>query len=75
MHTHFEISNVEPLRSKIIFIAIKFCQFKSQLTMNYDFGCYKGQNHFLMYINIDEETLRPFVQSRESEEWSVSEVT
>jgi len=43
--------------------------------MNYAFGRYKGQNPCLKYNNIDEETWRLFVQSRESKAWLTSEVT
>jgi len=55
--THFDIPNVEPLKSKIISnIDIKFRQFKSTLTMKYFFGIYKFQNPCLKYTYIDEET-------------------
>jgi len=42
---------------------------------NYIFGKLKGENPYLKYKHIDEETWRLFVQSRENEAWKVSEVT
>jgi len=65
---HFDIPNVESLRSKVLSsVAIKLHQFKSQLTSKYVYGPYKGQNPFSKYSNIEEETLCLFVESRESE--------
>ena len=67
---------MELLRSKVISdIGLKFHQFKSRLMTNYIFGKLKGENPYLKYKHIDEETWRLFVQSRENEAWKVSEVT
>jgi len=41
----------------------------------YIFGKLKGENPYLKYKYIDEETCHLFVQSRECEAWKVSEVT
>ena len=66
---------MQSLRSKVLSsVANKFRTFKSQLTTKYVFGSYKGQNPGLKYSNIDEKTWRLFVESRESEQWTVSEI-
>jgi len=76
LQAHFEIPNVEPLRSKIISnIGLKFRHFKSRLTQRYIFGDLKGENPCLMYKAIDEETWHIFKESHESESWMVNEVT
>jgi len=69
LQTNFEFETSLLIRKKIMSsIAIKWRNFKTNLTNWYVYGCLKEKSPCEKY-NIDEETWTQFVQSREDPSW------
>ena len=76
MQMVFDIPKVRTLKAQILSsVAIKWRQFKSQLTTLYIYGERKGESPCHKYTCISEEVWEQFVQTRLNEKWEVGIIT